>query len=499
MRATVKFTPQATLIQGVGKIIGLETDCQFAGSSIEPFFTQEEKVDVVIKQNGKAVTNKITIIDIDLSVNQVGICTLTLSDVSGFAVNDVIEVEFTITDYGNVRVFYGYIDRIERNELNQGKIVCADVLRELRDGVLTQIISEFTPETRSNYIGVVFSTQPILPFLLSNYSLNTTIKDTHRELSFGNANKLRILQQFSEEYNLVFWVDYQTNTFIFKTTDTADTFALPLEHTIMITDRAKANTGIKVVYEFHDEKIPDIKATSSIQAFNKDGFSETISKSINISAETKTIIHYTSVSGFFDIGSVSGYGTINQTKEIQKGDDNLRIIRRDIVNYGWATKGILEGFIELSRVTETWDWDSKRHIYRKYEWIETDVGELYSETEIRIEKTGEEEFIDIPTSDINVDEKSIIIGSEENPIFFNTSYISYEDEAKALTDWKVKTELQSKEIDIVIKKIIPGLKPGEYVTSNDFDGSCFTESVRYYYNVQNRNCETTLSGVLLNA
>ncbi len=490
MRATVNITAQAEAVSCSAKTIGTELECQFTGSSIVPFFTQPEKIEVVVKCNGTAVTSKITFIDIDLSVNQVGICTLNSPDVSNFKVNDVIEVEFTITGYGQVKVFYGYIDRIEKNHLNQGQIVCADVLRDLRDGVLTQIISEFIPEARSNYIGAVFSTQPILPFLLSDYSINTTIKDTHRELSFGNANKLSVLQKLAEEYNLVFWVNYQNNKVVFKTVNSAETFLLPLEHSFTITDRSKANTGVKVIYEYHDEKIPTIETTIYLDESKK---------TINIDAKRKTIITTISTIGFFDIGSVGGYGTINQTKEIQKGDDNLRIIRRDIVNYGWATKGILEGFIELSRVTETWDWDSKRHIYRKYEWIETDVGELYSETEIRIEKTGEEEFIDIPTSDINVDEKSIIIGSEENPIFFNTSYISYEDEAKALTDWKVKTELQSKEIDIVIKKIIPGLKPGEYVTSNDFDGSCFTESVRYYYNVQNRNCETTLSGVLLNA
>ncbi|NMC98399.1 MAG: hypothetical protein GYA62_01565, partial [Bacteroidales bacterium] len=71
--------------------------------------------------------------------------------------------------------------------------------------------------------------------------------------------------------------------------------------------------------------------------------------------------------------------------------------------------------------------------------------------------------------------------------------------AKALADWKVKTELQSKDIDIGIRKIIPGLKPGEYVTSDDFDGSCFIESINYQYNVQNKNCSTRISGVLIDA
>lgn len=489
MRATVNITAQAEAVSCSAKTIGTELECQFTGSSIVPFFTQPEKIEVVVKCNGTAVTSKITFIDIDLSVNQVGICTLNSPDVSNFKVNDVIEVEFTITGYGQVKVFYGYIDRIEKNHLNQGQIICADVLRDLRDGVLTQIISEFIPEARSNYIGAVFSTQPILPFLLSDYSINTTIKDTHRELSFGNANKLSVLQKLAEEYNLVFWVNYQNNKVVFKTVNSAETFLLPLEHSFTITDRSKANTGVKVIYEYHDEKIPTIETTIYLDESKK---------TINIDAKRKTIITTISTIGFFDIGSVGGYGTISETKETVTGDDDLRIISRIVANYGWATKGILEGFLELSAVIETWDWDSKYHITRKYEWTENDTATFYSAVQIQIDKTGEEEFISIPTSDIKTDEKTVVVGSEENPIYVYTSYISYEDEAKALADWLAQTELQGKEMNISIFKIIPTLKPGNYVTSNDFDGSCFIETVNYQYDLKNRNCSTSISGVLLN-
>lgn len=528
MRSTVNITAQAEAVQCLAKTTGVAQECQFTGLSIAPFFAQPEKIDVVVKCNDDDITSKITFIDIDLSVNQVGICTLSSPNVSGFKVNDVIEVEFIITGYGQVKVFYGYIDRIEKNHLNQGQIICADILRDLRDGVLTQIISEFTPETRSNYIGVVFSTQPILPFLLSDYSINATIEDTHRELSFGNANKLTILQKLAEEYNLVFWVDYQNNKVVFKTVDSSDTFLLPLEHSFTITDRSKANTGVKVIYEYHDEQLPEERIEqnytesggNSISTYSKYlGGTLIYESEITLGFRTSDILSwwdqigsrtfYASVgenritfttvnSGYRNISeSITAFGTISKTVETQIGDENLRIISRSISNYGFKEIYGVDAFVEISRIWERWNWDAKTYTYYEYGWSNIYGVDTFTVIDNKIQRTGEDEFISIPTSDIKTDEKSVLVGSEVNPIYVYTSYISYEDEAKALADWLAQTELQGKEINIDIRKIIPTLKPGNYVTSNDFDGSCFIETVNHQYDLKNRNCITSISGVLL--
>lgn len=505
MRATVNITAQAEAVSCSAKTTGVEQDCQFTGSSITPFFTQTEKIEVVVKCNSVDVTSKITLIDIDLSVNQVGICTLNSPNVSNFKVNDIIEVEFTITDYGNVKVFYGYIDRIEKNHLNQGQIVCADILRDLRDGVLTQIISEFSEVDRGNYIGATFSTQSILPYLLGDYSINTILKDTHREFSFANANKLQILQQLADEYCLVFWVDYQNNKVVFKTVDTSETFNLPLEHSFTITDRAKANSGIKVIYEYQYEKIPEQKieivnfSTGEFRQYNYSIFLGGLlvyeyevvypKNSIFFSSKNVTICRYSRYSLYRETITYDGSSLIfwkNKTTERIFLDSEYYYSYHKIVTYEdssifWKTRTI----IKYNRYNKT----------KTTKYYEDGITNLVSSAV----EMAEPPQVSIPTSEITTDEKSVLIGSEENPIFINTSYISYEDEAKALADWKVKTELQSKDIDIEIKKIIPGLKAGEYVTSDDFEGSCFIETVNYQYNVQNRNCSTRISGVLIDA
>lgn len=505
MRATVSVTSQAEAVACSVKTTGVGQNCQFTGLSITPFFTQTEKIEVVIKCNGVDITSKIASIDINLSVNQVGICSLTSPNVSGFEVNDIIEVEFTITSYGQIKVFYGYIDRIEKNHLNQGQIVCADVLRDLRDGVLTQIISEFEETEYTNYIGAIFTTQSILPYLLDDYSINTTIKDVHRELSFANANKLQILQQLADEYCLIFWVDYETNKVVFRTIDTLDTYELPLEHSYTITERSKANTGIKVIYGYDYEKPPEYK--SEYECFTS---GETLQQNFSIYFGNLLIYE---VEVVYPSNSV-----IFISKNETTCNYNGRMIYRVTYSYDsssmilWKNKTVEKIFLDedyyywyheiltyedfsviwKTRTIITYNRNNNTRTTKYYE------DSILNPINTTVEKWDPIQF-NLPISEIITDEKSILIGSEENPIYINTSYLSYEDEAKTLADWKVKTELQSKEIDIEIRKTIPGLKAGEYVTSNDFEGSCFIESINYQYNVQNRNCSTHISGVLIDA
>jgi hypothetical protein len=531
MRSTVNITAQAEVVQCSAKTTGTELECQFAGSSITPFFTQPEKIDVVVKCNDVEITSNITFIDIDLSVNQVGICTLNSPNVSGFKVNDIIEVEFTITGYGQVKVFYGYIDRIEKNHLNQGQIVCADVLRDLRDGVLTQIIAEFSP-TFSGYAKANFTTQPILPCILDDYTINVTLKDTCRELSFANANKLQILQQMADEYCLVFWVNYQNNKVVLNSVNTSDTFELPLEHSFTITDRSKANTGVKVTYAYDYEKPPEYKSESETISNYEGG--ELISKTYITSSYLGNFqrSQWERVYGHLTLGGETDWKKISVSEMYSSASPNHT--RRETQNYGWRLDGSTYRFKKISATIEREYYSSEGKITSRtvetYGYKVIDEEEEYTlltKTEERFSSTGyytsssygwetiggEEIFVkkesrrgfasdnysSFPMSEIVTDEKSILIGSEENPIYINTSYISYADEAKALADWKVLTELQSQDIDIEIRKIIPGLKAGEYVTSNDFEGSCFIETVNYQYNVQNKNCRTMISGVLLNA
>ncbi len=531
MRATINIATQAEAVSCSAKTTGTELDCQFTGSSITPFFTQPEKIDVVVKCNETVVTSNITFIDINLTVNQVGICTLNSPNVSSFKVNDIIEIEFTITGYGQVKVFYGYIDRIEKNHLNQGQIVCADVLRDLRDGVLTQIIAEFSPSFGS-YAKANFSTQPILPYLLDDYSINTTLKDTHRELSFANANKLNILQQIADEYCLVFWVNYQNNRVVINSVDTSGTFKLPLEHSFTIIDRSKANTGIKVTYEYDYEKPPEKKVesehivtysggqlesitdiessylgsflesqtekTSGLATFEEPSFWTFLSKTqITTSSFLGHTIRTTNNYGWRSDGTIYYYTKISKTVEEEYYDEEGKLTKKEVNNYGYKT---IDGIDIYTLLTKTVEKFSSTGYYSSssYGW------ETIGETEIFVKKESKrgfssDNYSSFPASEIVTDEKSVFIGSEENPIYISTSYLSFDDEAKALADWKVKTELQSKDIDIEIRKIIPGLKAGEYVTSDDFDGSCFIESINYQYNVQNKNCRTMISGVLLDA
>lgn len=532
MRATVNITAQAEAVSCSAKTTGVEQDCQFTGSSITPFFTQTEKIEVVVKCNSIDVTSKITFIDIDLSVNQVGICTLNSPNLSGFKVNDVIEVEFTITGYGQVKVFYGYIDRIEKNHLNQGQIICADILRDLRDGVLTQIIAEFDPGF-SDYASATFKTQPILPYILDDYAINVNIKDTNRELAFANANKLNILQQIAEEYCLVFWVSYQNNKVVINSVGTSDSFALPLEHSFIITDRSKANNGVKVSYAYDYEKKPEGMAESeTIITYGENGVSsKTVIRSYyygdfltsqeedvygvkdfgggfefwtKLSSSRMTVNYSqgatwktTTNRGWVNFGSAETFSITSSTKEQEYYDQEGKITRRIVFNYGYRD---ISGESHYGLLSKTEEWFSSSGSYRSssYGWKSMGGTDVFMKLESRRGSSGDV-YASFPMSEIVTDEKSVLIGSEKNPIYINTSYISYEDEAKALADWKVKTELQSKDIDIEIRKIIPGIKAGEYVTSKNFDGSCFIETVNYQYNVQNKNCLTRLSGVLIDA
>jgi len=210
-------------------------------------------------------------------------------------------------------------------------------------------------------------------------------------------------------------------------------------------------------------------------------------------------IAFTTVnSGHRNIGEgITIFGTISMTIETQIGDENWRIISRTIRNYGFKEIDGVEYFVEISRIWERWNWDAKTYTYYEYGWNNIYGFDIFTIIDNKITRTGEDEFISIPTSDIKTDEKSVLVGSEVNPIYVYTSYISYEDEAKALADWLAQTELQGKEIDIAIRKIVPFLRPGNYVTSNDFDGSCFIETVNHQYDLKNRNYATSISGVLL--
>jgi len=247
----------------------------------------------------------------------------------------------------NYFLFDGYVEEIERQPHNYGRVTLSDELGTYRDDeTITASVIYFEPKMDGNCISAILkrNPSPINELGFSRYLL----QKCEREINFANASKLQIIRQYCDEFGEVFGSGGYSGTFTFSKVED-----------YKITLKRKINHEDLAVRVNYIRQYPEIRKT-----WETEHRVETLTNWVGDSYEANinTVIrkiNEVEVYSRSDYSPTTGgiiYEEMNKT--VTKDGDGYIVTTKQVTKYNQLTDGVLNGVIYLGQL---YDFDVQCH------------------------------------------------------------------------------------------------------------------------------------------
>ena len=242
----------------------------------------------------------------------------------------------------NYFLFDGYVEEIERQPHNYGRVTLSDKLGTYRDDeTITASVIYFEPKMDGNCISAILKRNPS-PINGLGFGR------CEREINFANASKLQIIQQYCDEFGEVFGSGGYSGTFTFgKVEDYKITLKRKINH---------EDLAVRVNYIRQYPEIRETQETEHRVETLTNWVGDSYEANINTVIRKINEVEVYSRSDYSPTTGGIIYEEMNKT--VTKDGDGYIVTTKQVTKYNQLTDGVLNGVIYLGQL---YDFDVQCH------------------------------------------------------------------------------------------------------------------------------------------